>query len=111
MTRNKVTHSDVAQVLAPRERLFTRASKTSSTVRLENAGAVIFSYNSAFRLRWPNKGDPDEGNIPTNSLEETSDFLDGAIGAKRKRAEDLTERQLYRQPGQGPLRPPHLDPR
>ncbi len=80
MTGNKVKHSDVAQVLTPRKRLFARAPETSGTVELENAGAVIFGYSSIFRLHWPDQGDPDESDILTDTVEETSDFLDSAIG-------------------------------
>lgn len=80
MTGNKVKHSEVAQVLAPRKRLFARAPETSGSVELDNAGAVIFGYNSIFKLNWPKQGDPDESDIPTDTVEETSDFLDSAIG-------------------------------
>ncbi|OAR01627.1 hypothetical protein LLEC1_03282 [Akanthomyces lecanii] len=80
MTGQQVKHSDLAQVLAPRQRLFARVLKSSGTVELDNAGAVILGYSSSFGLHWPNQGDSGEGDISTDTLEEAGDFLNNAMG-------------------------------
>ncbi|KAK8917119.1 hypothetical protein H634G_09263 [Metarhizium anisopliae BRIP 53293] len=84
--KDQEQHSDVAQVLAPQKMLFRKAPKTSGTVEPKNQGAVVLGYNSIFKLRWPDRGSPEEGgDIPMEMPTEApggleSNFHDSAIG-------------------------------